>query len=58
MVVRLSSLRPGHTLLLLLLLLLVVVVVVVVVVVFLCFWYSFLLEAEKSPGPSARERIR
>jgi hypothetical protein len=25
---------------------------------FLRFWYSFLLEAEYTPGPSAAERIR
>jgi hypothetical protein len=24
----------------------------------LCFWYSFLLEAEQTPGPSAVGRIR
>jgi hypothetical protein len=25
---------------------------------FLCFWYSFLLEVDQTPGPSAAGRIR
>jgi hypothetical protein len=44
MAVRLSALRTGRALF--------------PETLFLCFWYSFLLEAEQTPGPCAAGRIR